>query len=395
MKRRKLISLLLVGTMAAALLAGCGSGSDDSDTQEQQGQASAEEENAGGSDTSADVGESYSFAQNIWGTGAYPLDIIVHATEKAAGVAGVTTDLADNQFTSDNIISGLQSQLAAGTDGVLFFSVVDTVFGSAQELCDAQNVPYALVTNFPQDEETFDSIKADELFIGASSPDQYQMGVEIADAALTDGNTTAVILAAAIGDYSHDQRIEGFTAEFEANGGTVVQVMRCSDPAESTTKGNDLLMANQDVDCIYASGGDYLSAVSGIVAGDDTYADLDVYGTDVAPDLIEYIKDGTINAMNGGNHVDGAVTLCLMVNYLDGHQILDEDGKAPIITMSTYTITADNADVFAALYEDESCFITTEQFQTLLYRYNEDVSYQDFLDFAESYSAEVLNYTAD
>lgn len=388
--KKRTVSLLLVGVMAMGMLAGCGTDSDDGSI---GNTTSVTNETAESTDDGEE--DTYSLAQNIWGTGAYPLDIIVHATDTAAAVAGVTTDLADNQFTSDNIISGLQSQLAAGTDGVLFFSVVDTVFGSMQNLCDAQDVPYALVTNYPQDEAVFDAIKADDLFIGASSPDQYQMGVEMAQEALSDGNTSAIILGAAIGDYSHDQRIAGFTDEFEENGGSVVQVMHCSDPAESTTKANDLLMANQDVDCIYASGGDYLSAVAGIVAGDDSYEDLNVYGTDVAPDLIDYIKDGTINAMNGGNHVDGAVTLCLMVNYLDGHQILDEDGNAPIITMTTYTITPENADQFAELYEDESCFITTEQFQNLLYRYNEDVSYQDFVDFAASYSTEVLNYKAE
>lgn len=65
--------------------------------------------------------------------------------------------------------------------------------------------------------------------------------------------------------------------------------MHCSDPSESTTKANDLVMANPDVDAVYCSGGDYLSAVAAIKAGDSSYK-FDLYGTDVAPDLIDYIE---------------------------------------------------------------------------------------------------------
>lgn len=48
-------------------------------------------------------------------------------------------------------------------------------------------------------------------------------------------------------------------------------------------------MANPDVDAVYCSGGDYLSAVAAIKAGDSSYK-FDLYGTDVAPDLIDYIE---------------------------------------------------------------------------------------------------------
>ena len=162
--KKKAISLLLVGAMVAAMVAGCGNAS--SDNNGAAGGDSSAKSESNSSAKSEGSSDGYTIAANIWGTGAYPLDIIVHADEKAAAVAGAKVDVADNQFTADKIVTDLQSQLASKPDAVLMFSVVDAVFGSVQELCDAQKVPYALDTNFPSDQEVWDSIKADPLFIG-------------------------------------------------------------------------------------------------------------------------------------------------------------------------------------------------------------------------------------
>ena len=370
---KKGLALLVAASMTAATLMGC----------------SSQGANDGAKDTQAVGGEekegSYSIAGNIWGTGAYPLDIIIHADEKVAAIADVKFDVADNQFTADKIISDLQNQLSTKPDAVLMFSVVDAVFGNVQELCDAQKVPYALDTNFPSDPEVWEQIKNDPLFIGGIAASPYEMGKEIAELALSNGNKTAVLLGAAIGDYSHDQRMAGFKDTFTAGGGEVLQEMHCSDPSESTTKANDLMTANPDVDCVYATGGDYLSALSAIKAGDSA-ASYMVYGTDVAPDLLDYIESGVITAMNGGNHVNGAVAMTLLINYLDGHQILDADGKAPVLDyFKTYLITKDNVAGFQKLYANESCFFTDDEFKTLLYKFNPDVNietYEQFLNTA-------------
>ena len=145
--KKKAISLLLVGAMVAAMVAGCGNASSNDNGAAAGGDSSAASE-SNSSAKSEGSKDGYTIAANIWGTGAYPLDIIVHADEKAAAVAGAKVDVADNQFTADTIVTDLQSQLASKPDAVLMFSVVDAVFGSVQELCDAQKVPYALDTKY-------------------------------------------------------------------------------------------------------------------------------------------------------------------------------------------------------------------------------------------------------
>lgn len=377
MKKRGM-SYLVIGGIVLSLLAGCSDSGSSAATVGGNSEGGNNQENVNT--------DGYHLVTNTWGSGAYPLDSIIHADRKVAELAGINLDVADNQFTADNIISDLQSQLANGPDGVIMMSVVDAVFGNVQSLCDSAGVPYVLDTGLPTNEEVFNSIKEDKLFIGAVSAGQYDIGVSMAETILEDGNTTAAVLAAAVGDYSHDQRILGFTETFEAAGGEVLQVMHCSDPSEATTKANDLITANMDVDCIYATGGDYLSALAAIKSADTT-AEYKLYGTDVAPDLIDYIQSGVIQAMNGGNHVAGSISMCLLINYLDGHQILDENGKAPVIDfLSLYMITSENAASFQKLYDGESCFISDDEFKTLLYQFNPDVSYETFKAFAENYA---------
>ena len=91
--KKKAISLLLVGAMVAAMVAGCGNASSDNNGAAAGGDSSAKSE-SNSSAKSEGSSDGYTIAANIWGTGAYPLDIIVHADEKAAAVAGAKCAIA-------------------------------------------------------------------------------------------------------------------------------------------------------------------------------------------------------------------------------------------------------------------------------------------------------------
>lgn len=365
--KKKLWALFLAVAMIAAFTTGCGG-------------------NNGGNDANADADTtaSYTFAANIWSMGPYPLAIMIEADQLCASATGMTIDVADNNFTADKIVTDLQTQLAKKPDGVIMFSVVDSVFGKVQEACDSAGVPYVLDTNFPSDKATWEAIQADELYVGGVAASPYNMGKECAEQVKDPKGKTALILGAAIGDYSHDQRILGFTETFEAAGGKVLQVEHCDDPTSAVTKAKNLF-TNYDADVVYCSGGDYLSAAAGFKK--DNNKTWDLYGTDVAPDLIADIEAGVIQAMNGGNHVNGSIAECLLINYLDGHPILNEDGSKPFLDyLQAYLITPDNAAGFAKLYENANVFITDEMYQSLLYRYNPDVSLKTYDEFLKGYA---------
>lgn len=398
MKKSKIACLLMAAAMGTMLIAGCGSqggnqGGNDAQQGAQEVQSSGESEpQAPSSDEEQGAGTggegSYSLITNTWGAGAYPLDEIVRADNYFCDTFGFSLDVANNEFTADKVVSQLESQLANNPDGVLFLGNAQTTFVPAVQAINSKNLPYAFDSNLPE-QQILDQCLDSENFCGGVSANQVELGRCIAEIAIADGNKTAIITAAAMGDYSHDNRIKGFTEYFEANGGKVLQETHSADPSEAVAKTTDLITANPDADCIYAPGGDYLSAVLSVK---ESRSDLDmmVYGNDTDPTLLDAIEKGDIRAITGGQAVGGSLAMTLVVNYLDGHKIVDENGKAPVFTnLNIFTVTTDNVAGFKKFYDSGENFISEETYSKLLYRNNPDVSFDTYNEVMEGYADSV------
>ncbi|MCC8150369.1 MAG: substrate-binding domain-containing protein [Lachnospiraceae bacterium] len=400
MKRKvvkRVVSSLMVASMATLLLAGCGS-SDSSTTEETTdtdvSEAAAETSDTEASSDSGDASVStvYSFARNQWSSGAYPQESSVHCGDVFLGYLGMEQTVENNEAVMDQVVSDIQSLIASGPDGLLLMNVFQEMFASCTEALDAGDVPYVWIDDIMTDEDVLASIVEDPLFAGWILPDSYQMGYEMGTLAGESGLTKAIILSAGLTDDKHVKRTEGFTDAFEAAGGEILQVVHCDDPSQATERANDLISANPDAEIVFCSGGEYTQAACGVVAGDDSN-NMVIYGTDILPDCLDYIKSGECIAISGGNQICGAVGYALLINYLDGHPILDEDGNCAIIDdLQPYTVDASNVDVFEALYAEESCFVTEDQLKNLLWRYNEDVSLETFEEFAQNYPDYVMEY---
>lgn len=400
---KKMLGMLLAGALMGSLLVGCGDGAQtggDSGNTPSQEQGNDSQDGAGnegqadngtqGDDGTQAGGDAYIIAANTWGAGAYPLDDIVRNDQYLCDQLGLTLDVANNEFTADKVVSQLENQLANNPNAVLFLGMAETTFVPVVQAIDNKGIPYAFDSNFPGD-QLMEKCIEDALCCGGVAAAPYDMGKAIAELAIADGHKTAVITAAAQGDYSHDNRILGFTETFEAAGGEVVQVSHSADPSEAVAKTNDLLTANPDVDCVYATGGDYLSAAVSIK---EQRSDLKcaLYGTDVDPSLIPAIQNGSVSAMNGGQGVCGSLALTLLINYLDGHQILDADGKAPFfVNLNPFIITAENADGFQKMYDAGENFVGMENFNKLLFRNNPDVSFDTYNEVLEGYAESVYS----
>ncbi len=374
--KKRIVSLLMVGVLACAALAGCG-GKDDG---KGKNVSSSENKEAAGDG-------SYTIAANTWGAGAYPLEDIVRNDQYLCDQLGFTLDVANNEFTADKVVSQLESQLANNPDAVLFLGIAQTTFSPVINACHAQKKPFSFDSNFPEEQLVTKCLEMEE-FCGGVSADPYDMGAAIAEIALKDGHKTAIIDAAAIGDYSHDNRAKGFTETFEKGGGKVLQEAHSSDPSEAVAKTNDLLTAQPDADCLYATGGDYLSAAVSVKESRDL--DIALYGTDVDPSLIPACKAGEISAMNGGQGVCGVLSMTLLINYLDGHKIVDADGKAPLFdNLKTFVITPENAEGFQKLYDEGANFVGMDNFNKLLYRSNPDVTVDTYNEILQGYADSV------
>lgn len=366
----KLISLILVAVMLLGVTA-CGKASD----------------SAPSTDSGETGDKTFTFGYNNFGQGAYPLDMNEKETTYALESVGVDIKVANNEFTVDKLITDAQNLIASKVDGLIVWSASDTLYSSFNDLCLSSKTPFVLGDKYPLSEDTKAMLRENPYFAGAISTQDADAGAQLAERALADGNKTAIIVAAAAGDTNHDLRVSGFTKAFEQGGGKILGVVHCADPSEAVQKSNDLLTANSDADCLYGSGGDF--SMGALSAMQSTGIKMPIYGTDIDPNVLVAIKDGDVIEANGaaGPYCAG-IAATLMLNYLDGHPIKDENGQAPMSNgVKFVTVTKDNADDFEQYWLNGHPF-TPDDYKNLCYRYNPEVTWQDYVDLLENYNYE-------
>ena len=401
--KKRVLAIALSAAMASSLvLAGCGSSDSGESSQTPAAEeSSAAEESTEGS-TAEESGEAatdgdysnlgLSFATNDFGQGEYSLDINSWIVESVAGHVGSTADVVDNQFTVDNIITQLRSQLSKSPDGVCMIGIAETVFPAIKQACDEANVPYAFFGTPPTD-ETVAELEEDPLYAGTVLFDPVAEAEYIAEAAIEDGGTKAVILGGAQGDYNHDKRAEAFTAKFEELGGEVLDVARCDNPGQGDEKGSNLLSANKDADCAIGLGAGYITSLEGI--RDKMGLDYKIYGMDTTPNLIQDVIDGKVEMISCGANTGAAFATILLINKILGHPILDEEGKAPFTkSLSLFYCTPDNAEQFQKFWDEcQRDPLTAEEVMELI---GPDVTYEQFeqalIDYGENSYAKIAEY---
>ena len=363
---KKIIALLLAACMVFTLAA-CG-GDSDSDSESDSESASTD-------------AESWTIGYNIWGSGDPIFDTMVSEMEYTFDALGVDYNYASDNYTTDTSLQNVQNFVSAGVDGMVLQANDDSVLLNMAQTADDGEIPFVLSIFVGEDEAREEIADTMEYYIGSVQADLYTDGYLMGQAAIEDGMTTVVMIGGNVGDYHFDIRIEGFTQAFVTEGGgTIIDEARCSSPSEATEKANALLSANSDVDCVFVMVGSYVSGT--VSAMDQLGLEIPLYVSNGDEETAELILDGVVNASCGGNDLAECVAIALMVNYLDGYQILDEDGNVPELAIIPFAVTADNAETYLDVFfgDDDAHPFTEELLQSLTYRYNSDVTYDDFVD---------------
>lgn len=377
--KKRLLGMVLAVAMASSLaLTGCGSGGDSGQSNGTQGTGgSSEQEN-----TSSSGGQSgdlsnlgYTFATNDFGQGEYALDINAWVIDSVAQHVGSTVDVVDNQFTVDNIVTQLRSQLSKGPDGVCMIGIAETVFPAISQACQEANVPYSFFATPPVDADV-ETMEEDPLYAGTVLFDPEAEAAYLAEKAYEAGGRKAVILAGAQGDYNHDHRITGFTKKFEELGGKVLDVARCDNPGQGDEKGSNLLSANKDADVAIGAGAGYITSLEGV--REKMGLDYKIYGCDTTPNLIQDVIDGKVEIISAGANTGAGFAEILLINKLLGHPILDADGKAPYTKdLTLFYCDSSNCEKFQKFWDEyQKNPLTQEEVMNLI---GDDVTYDDFI----------------
>lgn len=392
--KKRFLAIALVAAMVAAL-AGCGGGSAAPAASSAKSEAAApaaeaqsaapaaEAESAAPAGETADLANlGLTFATNDFGQGEYSLDINSWIIESVAKHVGSSVDVVDNQFTVDNIITMLRSQLSKGPSGVTMIGIAETVFPAIQQACDEAGVPYSFFATPPLEEDVA-AMEEDPLYAGTVLFEPEEEAAYLAQKAYDAGCRKAVLLAGAQGDYNHDHRITGFTAKFEELGGEVLDYARCDNPGQGDEKGSNLLSANKDADCAIGMGAGYITSLEGI--RDKMGLDYKIYGCDTTPNLIQDVIDGKVEIISCGANTGAGFATILLINKILGHPILDERGKAPFTkALSLYFCDASNCEKFQKFWDEcQRDPLTQEEVLALI---GPDVTYDQFIKALENHA---------
>jgi hypothetical protein len=105
----------------------------------------------------------------------------------------------------------------------------------------------------------------------------------------------------------------------------------------------------------------------------------------VDPDSAKYLQTGEVVAASDGIVFASYIAPTLLINYLDGHPILDADGKAPHLQTHPFAVNKDNVDAYMSVFTTEGVQpVTEDMLKDLCFRYNPDVTYQTYVDLMNS-----------
>lgn len=330
---------------------------------------------------SADLTKSYKFGVNTWGSGVPILDLFGDEAEYAIKTFGMTDTRASDDFTSDKELANIQNFCSSGVNGIVMQASAVTTFPQMAQVCQDAKVPFVMNVFIGNDADRDKIAASNPYYVGAIDSDMIYDGKVIAQLAIADGMKTALIIGGNIGDNNMDQRVKGFTDEFTAKGGTVVAEARCTDPSESATKAEDMISAHKDADMVYSLVGDYVPAPVAAIEKLGLTGDMKVYASCVDKTTADYIKQGLVAQANDGIGLAAALAPTLLLNYLDGHKIVDANGKAPRFQTIPFIVNKDNVDAYVSIFYTEGVHpITEDVLKSLCYRYNKDVTYQTYVD---------------
>ncbi len=379
-KLTKILALVLALVMLLSMAA-CG--------KEEPAAPATPADPAAPAEPAAPAAESYTIGINTWGSGVPVLDMFGNAKQYTMEILGHEVLRMSDDFTADKELQNVQNMCASGVDGaVINAAAVSTVPQIGVECANAK-IPFAFDVFVGENPDLEKLAAENEYYCGAIDLDMVSDGAAIAEMAYANGARKAVMIGGNIGDNNMDQRSQGFTAKFTELGGEVLGEARCTDNSECLAKATDLLSANKDADCLYAFVGDYIEG--SLTAIENLGLDVQVYVSCVDEGTANYIKDGTVVGGNDGISLASYISSTLVLNYLAGHKIVDENGMPPRLSTSPFRVDQDNVDNYLKVFfSDEYAPFTKEMLEDLLYTSNPDVSYQDYVDLIENINLDYM-----
>lgn len=398
MKKLKAILALMLALVMVFALAACGAKDDGKvdDTAEPSTSPSDSAQPSDSADPSDDASDfpAYTIGFTSHGAGVWIIDLCrLSVQHYVQDVLGMQFQSVAANFSSEQMVKDVQNSVSAGQDGHMYTNTWGTIMQSCSEIFEQSQTPWI---NYDQviSADMIDIARENPYFVGTIGSDAYNAGYLVGQQAAEDGYRAAAMIGGAIGDSVVDARLQGFTDAFEAGGGKVIAEARCTDPSEAQQKGDDLIAAHgTEIDCFFGQNADF---AYGVLNALDSYDIEGVYPYTAEPDAacLEMIRNGEMSANTPTGSIASALSAAMLINYLDGCKMVDENGEAPYLdTIPVWMVTPDRADVYQEFYIDGFAW-TDDSYKEMLYRYNPDITFEQFSEMVANVDYDFLTSQA-
>jgi len=383
---KKIIALLLALVMVFALVACGNSGGNETPAGGNNTPAGGNNTPAGGNEASG-AGQ-YKVGINYLTGGSYALISLARTSEQANVAAGGETMAIDDGGSIEQIVADFENMIQSGCDGLIIWCPVETIVTTIAEMCREAEVPFVLSDKIPSDPAVIENLYSNPYFVGGVAPANGDYGAYAAQVCLDKGYKKAIVSAPGVGDATGEPRTAGFVETFEAGGGTVYTVlnydMSIGDNGLSAVE--NALVAYPDVEVIFGTGSDFGVAAMNAVANNG--GDYKVITCDFDETLMGQVGQGPLLALVGDYWVAGFFSGVLLQNFMDGHPLLDAEGKAPWIDDLLYfSVGAEQVDLYKKFWIDEYCY-STEEIQNMFVANNPDFDLEALKEIMYAYSFE-------
>lgn len=285
----------------------------------------------------------------------------------------------------DTAISNLETVLTAGgIDGVVSVGI-----DSARiEVAKKYDVPVITVCAFPETEEDIKGVSDYDKFLGGVIDDESWAGTRCIEALYEAGCRNICYSGLKPGiTKASDDRANGMREVVEANAdlNLLADSYTVQDFAGDIATFTASFSEMDGIGFSSVSDGLYLSLeAEGIADGS-----VKIAGIDVSSQTGTYFENGVQVWTCGGQYATAMVGWAIMYNYLlDGTRII-EDTKEPIVRKYIEITSYEDYEQYIKYVEDDSLpSYDAEEIKNMIHYFNEDVTLQDYLDDANSYSLE-------
>ncbi|MDR0813038.1 MAG: substrate-binding domain-containing protein [Oscillospiraceae bacterium] len=333
----------------------------------------------------ADKTEVYKLGLDTWDSGTPLFDGYGDEAQHTAETAGMEVLRVSDEADTGKQYANIARLIAEGADALMFQGGAEQAVPQLAAAAKDAKKPFLLYTLVGDDKDREKFAETNSYYVGAFDEDAYRDGKLMGQAALSDGAKMALVIGGAVGSSTMDLKASGFSEAFRAGGGIILDEVRCTDVSECVTKTDDAISANEEVDTLYIMSGDYVAGVMSSLARKGMTGKFTLYMSGVDKASAELILQGVIKRGNDGVVLAAAIAPTLLLNYLDGHQILDKNGKPPHFQTVPFEVNQKNADEYLAVFYAAGLHpITDRVLRSLCFRYNTSVSYETYSELIEN-----------